>query len=208
MLKKYTTGDFETNSYLIYNEKNEAIIIDCGLDYKSVALEIKESYDVKAIFLTHGHVDHIDGIKYFPNIKIYISGIEEKFLYDSSYSLYNFTDIKSPYKRGDLDVSLVNDGDIIDIIGKKVLVTSTPGHTKGSVCYSYQNKLFSGDTLFKESEGRCDLPTGNERDIEKSLKKISEKFNDLFDVYPGHGPKTTMKYERQNNFYLIEAMKR
>ncbi|MDE6655962.1 MAG: MBL fold metallo-hydrolase, partial [Anaeroplasmataceae bacterium] len=77
-----------------------------------------------------------------------------------------------------------------------------PGHTRGSVVYSYKDKLLSGDTLFHMSMGRTDFPTGNAKSMRDSLKKIIEEFPDFIDVYPGHDEKTTIGYERKNNPYL------
>ena len=88
------------------------------------------------------------------------------------------------------------------MIGFKFKVTHTPGHTRGSVCYSYGNKLLSGDTLFNMSAGRTDFPTGNPKDMRNSLNKIINNFNDNVDVYPGHENKTTIKNERKNNIFI------
>ena len=107
-----------------------------------------------------------------------------------------------PFKENDLDIRTVEDMDEIDLIGYKFKVLHTPGHTRGSVCYSYSNKVLSGDTLFNHSCGRCDFPTGDSLKMHQSLKRIISTYNDNFDVYPGHDCKTTIKNERQNNPYL------
>ena len=191
-----------TNSYIISNEKKECIIVDPGLDYKDVAKYIKEKYIPKAILLTHGHLDHIDGILYFMDLPIYINKLEEEMLYDSNLSLYYMVGRVSPFNKGNLNIYYVKDGDSINLIGMNIKVLETKGHTKGSVCYYYDKYLFSGDTLFRGSCGRCDFPTGSFSDMKKSLNILMDKFDDDVVVYPGHGDSTTIYEERHNNPYI------
>ena len=191
-----------TNSYIISNEKKECIIVDPGLDYKDVAKYIKEKYIPKAILLTHGHLDHIDGILYFMDLPIYINKLEEEMLYDSNLSLYYMVGRVSPFNKGNLNIYYVKDGDSINLIGMNIKVLETKGHTKGYVCYYYDKYLFSGDTLFRGSCGRCDFPTGSFSDMKKSLNILMDKFDDDVVVYPGHGDSTTIYEERHNNPYI------
>ena len=143
----------------------------------------------------------LDGIKYF-DVPVYIHELDKDFLFDASLSLYNMFRLPTPYKKGDLNIITVKDGDEFELIGFKFKVTHTPGHTRGSVCYSYGNKLLSGDTLFNMSAGRTDFPTGNPKDMRNSLNKIINNFSDNTDVYPGHEGKTTIKNERKNNMFI------
>ena len=191
-----------TNSYIISNEKKECIIVDPGLDYKDVAKYIKEKYIPKAILLTHGHLDHIDGILYFVDLPIYINKLEEEMLYDSNLSLYYMVGRVSPFNNGNLNIHYVKDGDSISLIGMNIKVLETKGHTEGSVCYYYDKYLFSGDTLFRGSCGRCDFPTGSFSDMKKSLNILMDTFDDDVVVYPGHGDSTTIYEERHNNPYI------
>lgn len=200
MIEKIITGSFQTNSYIISND-NECVIVDPGLDFLDAANIIKNKYEVKAILITHGHMDHIDGIRYF-DVPVYIHELDKEFLFDSRLSLYCMFNQMSPYKKGDLNIITVKDNMEFELIGYKFKVIHTPGHTRGSVCYSYGNKLLSGDTLFNLSAGRTDFPTGNPRDMRNSLNKIINTFNDNTDVYPGHESKTTIKNERKNNIFL------
>ena len=201
MIEKFTTGSFFTNCYIVSNEKNECIIIDPGLSFKNVALYIKKKYIPKAILITHGHLDHIDGISYFLDLPIYISEKELDLFYDTYESLYDMIGRINPFSEGMLDIHLVKENDIIELIGYKFRVIETPGHTKGSICFLMDNILFSGDTLFNLSVGRTDFPNGDYSVLMKSLNKLKELPLDTV-VYPGHNDETTIKYEIMYNPYL------
>ena len=199
MVIKY---EFYSNSYVITNG-NDAILIDCGLS-NSLINKIKELYDVKAILLTHGHYDHIDGLRYFKDIDIYIHKDEEEFLYDSNLNLYHFMN-KDSYNKGDFKIHLLNDGDILDLIGYQIKVIHTPGHTKGSVCYIIGDNMFTGDTLFKLSAGRTDFSTGNFRELKNSLDKL-KNLNYDYHIYPGHEDESSLFFEIKNNNYFGEIL--
>ena len=96
---------------------------------------------------------------------------------------------------------LVNEGDVVKVGDMEFKVMLTPGHTQGSICFISGDTIFSGDTLFQGSCGRTDLPTGNWNDIRLSLKRLAALPGD-YKVYSGHGPATTMEYERKNNPYM------
>lgn len=200
MIEKIVTGEFQTNTYVISNA-GKCILVDPGLDFEQFSFEIKKRYEVVAILLTHGHIDHIDGIQYF-DVPIYIYEAEIPFLEDPSLSLYRMFGKKQPFQKEELKIVPLKDGMEFDLIGYTFKVFHTPGHTRGSVVYAYHKKLLSGDTLFRLSMGRTDFPTGNANQIKKSLRKIMDIFEDSTEVYPGHDEKTTIGFERKHNYYL------
>ncbi len=202
MIEVITTGSFYTNSYIISNDNKECIIVDPGLDYKNASKYIKEKYKPVAIFITHAHMDHIDGIQYFLDLPVYIHRVEEDSLYDMENSLYPMLARITPYTKGSLNIHLVSDLDEIDLIGYKFNVLHTPGHTKGSICFSFDKYLFSGDTLFQGSCGRCDFPTGSYSEMLKSLNRIINTYPGDTKVYPGHGNETTIEIEKKYNPYI------
>ena len=201
-IEMLTTGFYFTNSYVISNDKKECIIVDPGLNYKQASEYIKKNYTPLAILITHAHMDHIDGIQYFSNLPIYLYKDEVELFNDDNLNLYEMIGRTTPYKTYDLDTRIVYDNDIINISDFKIKVIHTPGHTKGSCCYLIDNDLFSGDTLFNMSCGRCDFPTGSMRDMEASLNKLMGMLTDNVKCYPGHEGLTDIGYERNNNPFI------
>ena len=202
MIESYTTGSFYTNSYIISNDQKECVIIDPGLNYKKAAEYIKANYKPKAILLTHGHLDHIDGLMYFLDLPIYIHKLDLDMLNDTETSLYYMIDRVAPFDSNNLDIRIVHDKDKLNLIGYEFNVLHTPGHTNGSCCYQFEKNVFSGDTLFYMSCGRTDFPTGSFEKMEKSLKRIMDTYPDDYKVFPGHNEMTTIGFERKNNPFL------
>ncbi len=199
MIEKITIGPFSTNTYLIYNEDRDCVIIDPTLDFNLTAKEIKEKYNVIAILLTHGHLDHVDGIRYF-DVPIYIYKDEMEFLSNEKLSLYYQFNINIPNFNN--KYVLLDDNQEFQINKFQFKVIHTPGHTSGSICYLYNNNLFTGDTLFNMGIGRFDFPTGSYEKIIDSINKICNIFTDDIIIYPGHGNTTNIGFERKNNPYL------
>lgn len=203
-IKKLVIGLVSTNTYLVWNNKKEAIIIDPAANDKLIIKTIKEeNLDLKAILLTHGHFDHIgavEGVANEFNVKIYAHQQEKELLYKPE--LNHSTALASPISI-EADI-LLKDKDIINIADFEIEVIHTPGHTAGSVCYLFtdEKRMFSGDTLFFEEIGRWDLPTGNSADLLNSLNKKLMLLDDDIIVYPGHDRETSIGHERLNNQYI------
>lgn len=190
---------FFTNCY-IENGIDKCFIVDPGSNINLI--KSKLTLPVEFVLLTHGHMDHIDMIGEF-DCPIYIHELDYEKLKNIDNSLYSSFGTKPKYDFSKLNIKKVKNGDLIPFNNTFIKVISTPGHTNGSVCYLYKDKLYSGDTLFKCSMGRTDFPTGNESDMKKSLVSLIDSLDDKIRVYPGHGEHTTIHDERLNNDYYI-----
>ena len=199
MIKKIVSNDIiNMNVYLIIDE-NKCFIVDPGGNYSEIEKTIKElDLEVLGILLTHAHVDHTYLIGKF-NVPVYMHEKEVEILKYSNLSLYDSFSLDMPFNYLKLDIRKLKNNDIIKLNEKEIKVIHTPGHTKGSVCYLIDNKLFSGDTLFRESCGRCDLPSGNELDMAKSLLYLIDNLDENTKVYPGHDESSTIKHEKEYN---------
>lgn len=201
-IQRIIVGSVRTNCFFLSNDK-KCIVVDPGAEAQKIVDFInKEELTPVAIFLTHGHFDHImavNELKEKYGIKVYVSAIEKEMLTDPYINCS--VDFGLGYTT-DADV-LLNDGDCINIAGIDIEVILTSGHTAGACCYyiEKENTLIAGDTLFFRSVGRCDLPTGDEKALFESLKKLMELPEETV-VYCGHGPKTTIGAEREANPYI------
>lgn len=201
-LKTFKVGLIDTNCYILINRQNKkAAIIDPGfLSRELLNFLEEENIKVWLILLTHGHFDHILGAPYFKNISKYIHKNDQEMLQDykknAGYTanILNFENIDN--------LITVEDGQNIDFFNDTFKVIHTPGHTKGSSCFIFMDTLmFSGDTIFKEGVGRCDLYGGSSKEIKNSIKKI-KALNKDYIIFPGHGEKTTLKDEKNFNYYF------
>jgi len=196
------------NIYMCHcEETGEGIIIDAGCstaDEKAIMKVINENgITVKAILLTHGHYDHliaVEKIKKLTNAEVYCHASEKQFLENPEFNL----SWRTGRNISVVPDKLLNDSDVLTFGTISLKVLHTPGHTPGGVCY-YSEKacsLFSGDTLFKGSVGRTDLPLG---DHDKLMRNIAAKLLVLPDetvVYPGHGNNTDIRHEKKSNPFL------
>ena len=198
-------GNMGTNCYFTYRDDlKEAIVFDPGDNGEFLYDKLKENgISVKAIFLTHGHFDHIYGIKALKKLsgaKVYASEAEIEILRDPDKNLSgNFG--RAVTVEPD---ETFNDLDVFDIAGMSFQAILTPGHTSGGACFYFKegNILIAGDTLFEGSVGRADFPTGSMKTLVNSINSKLMVLPDNTRVYPGHGGTTTIGDERQNNPFL------
>lgn len=201
---KAIINEYTENTYVI-NEKKDAFIIDPGAHFKEIDAYIKENeYTVKGILLTHGHFDHLYTLNEAQNAydcPVYIYNKERDFLFDPSLNLSSTLHSPIIFNNKDKVIALEDDSKL-ELGRETITILHTPGHTRGGVCYKYKRFLFTGDTLFKGTIGRSDLPTSNKRELMDSLKLILKTFKDNTIVYPGHGNFTTILNEKHDNHFL------
>lgn len=194
-------GDLDNNCYLLLDETtNKSALIDCTVADDRMR-ELIGDTELQYILLTHGHFDHIGGVRDIKKeygCKVVISSVDAPMLSSGKASLAAFCGAEQNDTEPDITVQ---DGDEIEVGTLKIKVLSTPGHTSGSVCYVVGDALFSGDTLFYCSCGRTDFPTGSSDDMIKSLKKLAY-LDGNYKVYTGHNQLSDLDFERKNNPYM------
>ena len=195
-------GIVDSNSYIMYQE-NIGVLIDAGVKTEAILDKLyKNNIELKYIILTHGHADHTYNAKELrekTNAKIIAHENEKELINDASTNCSYFVRIVPKVLIPDI---LVKDNDTLEIFDDKLQFIHTPGHTVGSMCIKYKNILFSGDTLFRNSIGRTDFPTGNFVTLENSIRNKLYRLKNETIVYTGHGEPTTIGYEKINNFFV------
>lgn len=187
-VKVHPMGDYQTNCYVVTLDDKD-FIIDPGVN--ALPWLKKMVKNPVAVLNTHGHFDHVwsnQEVKEFFKVKLYTPKNDEFMLTLNPYNL------GMPSSYADV---LVNEDEELQISGVKVKFHYFPGHTPGCSVIEINNTLFSGDFIFKGTIGRFDFPNSNSLDMKNSLNKIL-KWEKDYDIYPGHGEKTTLKRELEN----------
>lgn len=203
VLNNYYTDE---NTYVVYDENTlSGIVIDPGCTSEDILKECNQNnIKIKYIFITHCHYDHIT----------YLEDLRQKTgakVVSSKWTSVNITDpdinqslsgLGFPLSAKKSDIVL-EDNEKMKIDGMTVKCILTPGHTNGGACFLIDDeKLFCGDTLFLRSIGRSDMPTGNQATLLNSIKNKLYVLDDDIEVYPGHGSKTSIGYEKKFNMFV------
>lgn len=209
-VKTFVFNPFSENTYILYDETKECVIIDPG------CFDNKEQHEItdfiksnnlipKYILITHGHIDHVLGINFLKNTLNIPIGVpnkeEETYNAVSSYaSSYGF----DGYKHSPADF-LIDDGESINFGNSSLTTVYAPGHSAGHVAFlnKDENICIGGDILFSGSIGRVDLPGGDYDTLINSIKNKLFTLNDSMVIYPGHGPTTTIKQEKATNPFFV-----
>ena len=203
-------GSIGTNCYILQDQKNNAALIDFVPEAEDYL--IKNNLKIKILFLTHIHFDHIEGLAVFQkknNFDFCLSSEAYDFFKNPSAgsSILSFfpPDIMDNIKNISLNnTKILSEGGSVLFDYEAIKAFKSPGHSPDGLIFSLDNYkiIFSGDTLFYGSVGRTDLPGGDFTEIEKSIKRIYSLFSDDYKVFPGHGPATSIGFERKNNPYV------
>lgn len=216
LVASFAAPMFATNCWVIAPAKGaECIIVDPGMPDISREIEmIIEENHLKpvAVLLTHGHLDHTFSIKPLADgydIPTYIHSEDRRFISNPQGLLS--PEFANQISGATFDeperVEELKNGSRISLVGMEITAIHAPGHTRGSLMFTVNEELLiSGDVLFAGSIGRTDLPTGSAKEMAETLKKKVLPLSDDLRVLTGHGPETTMKFERKNNPYLKELI--
>ena len=186
-------GLYQTNTYIVSKSGSQkCIVIDPGYEAGTIMGRVAlMGLEVEAILLTHGHFDHVGAVRSIAadtDCQVFVSEKELSLPPTMTDGPLYYTDLYPA--EGTLSLA-----------GMEIKILPTPGHTPGSVCLLIADAMFSGDTLFAGSMGRCDFPGSSIFDMRKSLKKLYQLAGD-YRVFPGHAQATTLEHERKTNPYL------
>ncbi|WP_421920585.1 MBL fold metallo-hydrolase [Marinifilum sp.] len=201
---------WQENTYILHDETGEAVLIDCGVFFEEEGKKLIDFVKRKGIKLvkqlnTHLHIDHVLGNQFMKdefNLLTCAHKDDEFLLAEApNYAIrLGLENVVEPPAMG----IAIEDGDVIEFGNSKLKVMHVPGHSPGHVVFynEEQKFLIAGDVLFRESIGRTDLPYGNYEQLIEGIKDKLLVLDDEVEVYPGHGPSTTIGHERNNNVFL------
>jgi hydroxyacylglutathione hydrolase len=208
-IKAFTFNPFQENTYLLYDETGECIIIDPGNfnanEHKAMQQFIEQhNLKVTTLVNTHCHIDHVLGnffVKETYKVKLGIHAIEEPYLkavktYAPNYGFHQYQETAADY--------FIEEGTTVRFGKSELAVLFAPGHSAGHIVFYSKDQDFciAGDVLFRESIGRTDLPGGDHATLLASIRKELFTLPDHTVVYPGHGPSTTIGHEKKHNPFL------
>ncbi len=208
-IQSFTFNDFQENTYILFDETKEAIIIDAGCFYENEKHELSDfivSKKLKPVKLinTHCHIDHVLGNEYCAkkyDLKLYLHKDELKTYSDAEKwtAMFGIPPLTQPQI-----IEFIDENSIVNFGNSELSILSTPGHSVASISFynKAQNFVIAGDVLFRQSIGRTDLPGGNFDVLISSIKNKIFTLPDETIVYSGHGIETTVGYEKTHNSFL------
>jgi len=204
ILKHFVLGPLENNNYLLIDDlSKDAVLVDCTEKSYEIEKALQEyGANLKYILLTHGHFDHVLGVNYFRDkyqCKVLMHKADQILLDTMKEFTKNFVAQKIELQYVD---GYVKEGDIIKFGANEIKVIETSGHSKGGVCYLVGDDLFTGDTIFNEAVGRTDLPGGSFTELKSNIEQKIFTLDENIKIYPGHGPLSTVAWEKVHNKFL------
>lgn len=210
-IEVFVFNPIQENTYVVIDDTtNKCGIIDAGCRSRMEKVKLKKFIEQNgltpvALLNTHLHFDHIYGNKFILEtygLKTYASP-KDQFFIDTFIDQLNIFQMPADEQAPEIGTK-IKEGDVIEIGSIKLQVIETPGHSAGSICFyaKEQNVCFTGDTIFKQSVGRTDFPTGSQREIMESITGKLLRLPDDTILYPGHGESTDVAWEKLNNPYL------
>lgn len=200
---QHPAGIYQANCYIAYNSAKDGFVLDPGGDCEGILKIINDNrINVKFIILTHGHFDHIGAVSCLRkslNVPVYMNSNDAYLMNGKDSGM--LSSLQNNVEPFEID-RFLSDGDVLQLGDETLKIYETPGHTPGGISIKTGNAIFTGDTLFSGSIGRCDLPGGSSEAIIKSIKEKIMPLPDATIVYPGHGPSTTIGEQREINPYV------
>lgn len=211
-VKTFTFNPVQENTYVIYNDQGWCAIIDPGCYFSKERIELKtyieeRQFSPKYLLNTHCHLDHVFGNKFVHDtwkLDLHLHPLEKKLL---DFAPQSGESWGLPFDNYEGELVFIDEKDRIKIGEDELTILFAPGHSPGSICFYSQKEKFliGGDVLFKQSIGRYDLPGGDLNTLLNSIKQKLFVLPDDVVVYPGHGPETTIGYEKKFNPFLNQA---
>ena len=197
------------NTYLLYNESGDCLIIDPGCYFQAEEQQLKsfitaKKLKPKQLLNTHCHLDHVFGNRFVHEtwgLPLYLHPLEKMVL---DYAPEAGQRWNLPFRQYEGPLHFLKEGDLIRLGEDELKVIEAPGHSPGHICFYCEKQAFliGGDVLFRRSIGRTDLPGGNHQQLLNSIRDKLFTLPDEVRVYPGHGESTTIGYEKKSNPFL------